>query len=44
MAARAEHEVDVDLPIVLEAESVEGVEGKDRLVKINPANAFMTSR
>ena len=37
MAVRAEHEVDVNFPIVLETEGVEGVEGKDRLVKIDPS-------
>ncbi len=40
MAARAEHEIDVDFPIVLETEGVEGIEGKDRLVKIDPACTF----
>ena len=40
MAARAEHEVDVNFPIVLETEGVERVEGKDRLVEIDPACTF----
>ena len=40
MAARAEHEVDVNFPIVLETEGVERVEGKDWLVEIHPASTF----
>ena len=40
MAARAKHEVEVDFPIMLETEGVEGVEGKDRLVEIGPACTF----
>ena len=40
MAARAEHEIDVDFPIVFETEGVESVEGKDRLVEIDPASTF----
>ena len=40
MAARAKHEVDVNLPIVHETEGVEGVESKDGLVEIDPARAF----
>ena len=37
MAVRSEHEIDVNFPIMLETEGVKSIEGKDRLVEINPA-------
>ena len=40
MAARAKHEIDVDFPIMLETEGVERVEGKNRLVEIDPTCTF----
>ena len=40
MTVRAEYEIDVNFPIMLETEGIEGVESKNRLVEIGPACTF----